>query len=338
VDGRSALNLARLESARRFELGTSTAPGLRAGSLITIQDASGSRFDGAYYVTGVRHTFTPSGDDDDGCVLYGNLFRAIPAAVTYRPPRRTPAPIIHGPQTAVVTGPAGEEIYTDGLGRVKVQFHWDREGSTDENSSAWTFEHGDPHHPYVIGTLWNGAQPPPIALPGGRARSVLGSGHGAGANAIVFDDTQDAETLRLEAAGAGGLDLAAGVTSVAGTLRSRAAAGTAQRVATGDRFRDNAIVAWAAVSGAGVVNSEFGVSAVRQTNRGAYAIEIDARAATSRELIPVATAQVPLQPFGPAELRVASVIQEDQNVFEVFTNDGLGNPVDCDFVILVTAR
>ncbi|KAI1695673.1 hypothetical protein Ddc_21099 [Ditylenchus destructor] len=64
-------------------------------------------------------------------------FSCIPAAQQYRPPRRTPKPLVPGPQTAIVTGPAGEEIHTDKFGRVKVQFHWDRRGQRNERSSCW---------------------------------------------------------------------------------------------------------------------------------------------------------------------------------------------------------
>src|SRR6185437_2520526 len=68
---------------------------------------------------------------------YNNLFTCIPASVLYRPPRATPKPMVQGVQTAVVTGPPGEEIYVDKYGRVKVQFFWDRRGKRDENSSCW---------------------------------------------------------------------------------------------------------------------------------------------------------------------------------------------------------
>ena len=61
----------------------------------------------------------------------------MPSAQQFRPPRRTPKPFVQGPQTAVVVGPAGEEIFTDKYGRVKVQFHWDRYGKKDEKSSCW---------------------------------------------------------------------------------------------------------------------------------------------------------------------------------------------------------
>src|SRR4030095_7431149 len=64
-------------------------------------------------------------------------FTALSCAQQFRPPRVTPKPFVQGPQTAIVVGPAGDEIYTDKYGRVKVQFHWDREGKKDENSSCW---------------------------------------------------------------------------------------------------------------------------------------------------------------------------------------------------------
>jgi type VI secretion system secreted protein VgrG len=139
-------------------------------------------------VTEVRHAFVRS---EDGCLGYGNAFEAVPEGTPYRPPLRTPNPRVHGVHTAVVTGPAGSPVHTDQWGRVKVQFHWDRHGGMDENSSAWIrvalpagrlddpalyrpevgddvlvgFEHGDPAQPYVLGALYNGEHPPPVRLP-----------------------------------------------------------------------------------------------------------------------------------------------------------------------------
>src|SRR4029077_17258369 len=68
---------------------------------------------------------------------YSCSFSAIPSSQQFRPQRLTPKPFVQGPQTAVVVGPGGEEIFTDKYGRVKVQFHWDRRGKKDENSSCW---------------------------------------------------------------------------------------------------------------------------------------------------------------------------------------------------------
>jgi type VI secretion system secreted protein VgrG len=94
-----------------------------------------------YVITKVRHAATAGivfttgpGTTVDS---YTNNFTCIPDSVSFRPPRVTPKPMIHGSQTAVVTGPKGEEIYTDKYGRIKVQFHWDREGKKDENTSCW---------------------------------------------------------------------------------------------------------------------------------------------------------------------------------------------------------
>src|SRR5262249_12077733 len=122
---------------------------------------------------------------------YNNRFEAIPALVTFRPPRISRKPAIHGSQTAVVVGKTGEEIWTDQHGRVKVQFFWDRQGKRDENSSCWirvaqgwagkgwgmihiprlgqevvvTFLEGDPDRPLITGSVYNADQATPYALP-----------------------------------------------------------------------------------------------------------------------------------------------------------------------------
>ena len=73
----------------------------------------------------------------EGGTGYHCSFVAMPSSQQFRPKRITPKPFVQGPQTAVVVGPGGEEIYTDKYGRVKVQFHWDRLGKKNENSSCW---------------------------------------------------------------------------------------------------------------------------------------------------------------------------------------------------------
>lgn len=125
---------------------------------------------------------------------YKNDFTAIPSGVHFRPQRITPKPVVQGPQTAVVVGPAGEEIFADEFGRVKVRFHWDREGKCDDQSSCWIrvsqiwsglefgaaflprigqeviveFLEGDPDRPVIMGSLFNAEQMPPIQDPGIR--------------------------------------------------------------------------------------------------------------------------------------------------------------------------
>ncbi|MBO2931121.1 type VI secretion system tip protein TssI/VgrG, partial [Metapseudomonas otitidis] len=76
----------------------------------------------------------PDGDFKQG---YRNRFQAIPWDVPARPDLKHPKPRVLGSQTAVVTGPQGEEIHCDRHGRIKVQFHWDREGQADEHTSCW---------------------------------------------------------------------------------------------------------------------------------------------------------------------------------------------------------
>ncbi len=158
---------------------------------------------------------------------YRCSFAALDPAVPYRPRRRTRRPIAVA-ETAVVAGPAGEEVHVDRFGRVKVQFHWDREGRRDDRSScfvrlaqAWAgpafgasfvprlgqevlvrFFDGDPDRPVVVGALFNGANPPPVLLPSERTRSTLRSDSspgGGGANELLFEDQKDAEAVSLHA-------------------------------------------------------------------------------------------------------------------------------------------
>ena len=157
-------------------------------------------------------------------------FEAIPAVQQFRPPRVTPKPFVQGPQTAVVVGPGGEEIFTDKYGRVKVQFHWDRLGKKDEKSSCWVrvsqpwagqnfgfmhiprigqevvvdFLEGDPDQPLITGRVYNAQQMPPWDLPanatqsGVLTRSSKGGAYG-NANAIRFEDKKGSEELWLHA-------------------------------------------------------------------------------------------------------------------------------------------
>jgi type VI secretion system secreted protein VgrG len=159
---------------------------------------------------------------------YGNRFVAFPKDATTRPARLTPRARIHGSQTAIVVGKSGEEIWTDEYGRVKVQFHWDRVGKSDENSSCWvrvaqawagkgfgaqfiprvgqevvvSFLDGDPDRPLVTGSVYNGANALPYTVPASQTQSGVkteSSKGGAGFNEIRFEDKKDAEELYLHA-------------------------------------------------------------------------------------------------------------------------------------------
>jgi type VI secretion system secreted protein VgrG len=159
---------------------------------------------------------------------YRNEFSCIPHDVPFRPPRETPRPIMRGTQTAIVVGPSGEEIYTDKYGRIKVQFHWDRDGKRDENSSCWIrvgqlwagsgwgavyiprigqevivdFLDGDPDRPIVIGAVYHGNNKAPYPLPDEKSKSAIKSETttgGNGFNEIRFEDKKGDEELFLHA-------------------------------------------------------------------------------------------------------------------------------------------
>jgi type VI secretion system secreted protein VgrG len=157
-------------------------------------------------------------------------FKSIPATQQFRPARHTPKPFVQGPQTAVVVGPSGDEIYTDKYGRVKVQFHWDRYGEKNEKSSCWVrvshpwagknfggmhiprigqevvvdFLEGDPDQPLITGRVYNAEQMPPWDLPANATQSGIltrssKEGAYANANAIRFEDKKGSEQLWIHA-------------------------------------------------------------------------------------------------------------------------------------------
>ncbi|TPK96869.1 type VI secretion system tip protein VgrG [Mesorhizobium sp. B2-4-12] len=151
-----------------------------------------------------------------------------PTKLPYRPARITPRPIMRGPQTATVVGPSGEEIFTDKYARVKVQFHWDRLGKKDQNSSCFVrvsqtwagsgwgfiqiprigqevivdFIEGDPDLPIITGRVYNAAEMPPYALPGNATQSGWKSNSskgGGGYNELMFEDKAGSELVNFQA-------------------------------------------------------------------------------------------------------------------------------------------
>lgn len=183
---------------------------------------------GDYLLTQVRHIAQDHSyfAGEGGGTFYTNEFACIPAAVPFRPPV-LPRPTMKGPQSAVVTGPAGEEIYIDEFGRIKVQFIWDREGKRDENSScflrvmqSWagnqwgasfiprighevivSFLDGDPDRPIVTGTVYNGANRPVYSSKtqsGIKTRSTKG-GTPANFNELRFEDLKGSEQIFIHA-------------------------------------------------------------------------------------------------------------------------------------------
>lgn len=234
-DGESYVRT-RLEeqhAQHQIHQGAGDARGLAVGSLFELVQHPREDQDGEYLVTAATHWVEAAsygvGGGDSG-PTYSNRFSCIPSAVPYRLPRSTPKPVVQGPQTAIVTGPSGEEIHTDEHGRVKVQFHWDRYGGSDENSSCWTrvaqvwagqgwggihlprigqeviveFLEGDPDRPIVTGRVYNGANPVPYELPANKTQSGIKSRSSKGGgpenfNEIRFEDKKGEEELYFHA-------------------------------------------------------------------------------------------------------------------------------------------
>jgi type VI secretion system secreted protein VgrG len=159
---------------------------------------------------------------------YRNRFTATPWDIPYRPALEHRKPKVLGSQTAVVTGPAGEEIHCDQYGRVKVQFFWDRDGQGDDTTSCWlrvasnwagkayggiaiprvgmevlvTFLEGDPDQPLVTGCLYHAEHVVPYDLPANKTRSVfktLSSPGGGGYNEFRIEDRKGAEQIYIHA-------------------------------------------------------------------------------------------------------------------------------------------
>jgi type VI secretion system secreted protein VgrG len=213
--------------------GSGTCVGFTPGYRFDLRDHYRRDFNKSYVLTSVYHEAVQGGayrSSSDGAGAefhYANHFQCVPHPTAFRPPRVTPAPVVHGSQTAIVVGPAGEEIYVDKYSRVKAQFHWDREGKRNENSSCWIrvsqnwagkrwgaifiprigqevivdFLEGDPDQPIITGRVYNGDSMPPYELPGKMVVSgVKTDTHkGQGYNELSMDDTAGNEQITIHA-------------------------------------------------------------------------------------------------------------------------------------------
>ncbi|WP_299747012.1 type VI secretion system tip protein TssI/VgrG [uncultured Tateyamaria sp.] len=166
-------------------------------------------------------------DADTNPDLYRCNIEVQPAREPYRSGQHTPRPENPGVQTAVVVGKAGEEVWTDTFGRVKIQFHWDRDGKRDEKSSCWVraampwsgkgwgviavprigqevvvqFEQGDPDRPIITGMVYNGDTKTPFPLPGNATQMGIKTNSSKGGNGfseLMFEDKKGAEFVRLQ--------------------------------------------------------------------------------------------------------------------------------------------
>lgn len=204
---------------------------LYPGGVFTLTDHPTGEENGQHLVVRASHAFTTehyrsSANDDMGDVYYGN-YELLRCERPFRAPLVTPKPLIHGPQTAQVIGAKGEEIDVDKHGRIKVRFHWDREGKDDKQArrvrvaQIWSgktwggqviprigqevvveFLDGDPDRPLVVGTVYNEEYKYPYELPANKTMSGVKSDStkgGGGFNEFKFEDKKKAEKVSFRA-------------------------------------------------------------------------------------------------------------------------------------------
>jgi type VI secretion system secreted protein VgrG len=229
-EGEAQAKLRIEELQAQFEVlsGQASARGIAAGHKFTLKSHPRSDQNRDYLIT--RASLQIEVGEFEAGAGAGNekffscSFGAMLAAEPFRPPRITPKPLIQGVQTAIVVGPSGDEIHTDEHARVKVQFHWDRYGNHDENSSCWIrvsqsnagkgwgsmitprigqeviveFLEGDPDRPIITGRVYNGDQPPPYASGDGVVSGLKSNTHkGSGYNEMSMDDTAGKEKVTI---------------------------------------------------------------------------------------------------------------------------------------------
>jgi type VI secretion system secreted protein VgrG len=233
-DGQKLADVRMQALAARTQIhhGMTNARGIATGAKFTLSEFldTGQNRDYLVIASNFSVSIAESMADTHGELVDTYLcnFQAIPGDTQFRLEQRTPRPMIRGPQTAKVVGESGQEITTDQYGRIKVQFYWDRVGTSDENSSCWIrvsqtiagagwgamhiprigqevvveFLEGDPDRPIVTGRVYNAAMTVPYALPGEKTKSTIKSNSslgGGGFNELRFEDKKDSEEVFFQA-------------------------------------------------------------------------------------------------------------------------------------------
>ncbi len=242
---RAALMAEAFASSSFAFTGKSTSMRLFPGAAFDLADAPLEEADLSLMITRIEHRF-----DRVGAPFLID-FQAVPGDRPFRPARVTPAPVVPNPMTGVITGPPGEDIHTDAMGRVKVRFFWDRRQAEDDQCSDWIplvqdntghscniprvgwevlvhFLEGDPDRPVVLGRLYNGSDPFPEVLPAGKTFSALrslSSPGRAGTNMVRMNDAAGAEEVMIHAERDQTVAVANDKRADVGTDESRAIAG-----------------------------------------------------------------------------------------------------------------
>jgi type VI secretion system secreted protein VgrG len=222
------LHMESIEAQHVSLQGTSNCKAFIPGYKFTLEEHPDDKLNGDYVLTSVQFEAT-SNLPGTGEATFANSFTAIPADTPFRPVPLD-KPNVEGLQTAVVVGRKGEEIDTDKYGRVKIQFHWDREGKDDQDSSCWVrvsqlwahknwgahfwpriddevlvgFLGGDPDQPIIVGSLYNAENMPPYKMPDKQTQSGIKSrstknGSEENFNEIRFEDKKDEEEIYIHA-------------------------------------------------------------------------------------------------------------------------------------------
>jgi type VI secretion system secreted protein VgrG len=272
-DGESyaQVRLEELQAAYETCQAQATVRGLCPGFLFTLQDHPREDQNREYLVTSVS-CHMDAGDFESGAKSAAEFFTcsftAMDCQTPFRPARTTPKPLIQGPQTAMVVGPSGQEIYTDEYGRVKVQFHWDRYGKSDENSSCWVrvsqawagkgwgsihiprigqeviveFLEGDPDRPIITGRVYNAESTVPYGLPDNKTQSGIKShssmkGGDGNFNEFRFEDKKGSEQIYLHGEKDWTIDIKNCENETVGSSISTSAGGNISRNAGGNISR-----------------------------------------------------------------------------------------------------
>jgi len=228
----SNIRLDELQTGYEIIQGKGNAMGLTTGMLFTLknhylapENTSHVVISANFLIISNQYSSTSAEETTYDC-----SFKVIRSTQRFRPQRLSPVPFVQGPQTAVVVGKEGEEIWTDKYGRIKVQFHWDREGKKNENSSCWmrvsypiagknwgwislprigqevvvSFLEGNPDRPLITGSVYNNNQMPPYSLPANQTQSGIKSrsskeGVADNFNEFRFEDKKGSEQVYLHA-------------------------------------------------------------------------------------------------------------------------------------------
>jgi type VI secretion system secreted protein VgrG len=226
----AGIRMQQIETPMLLAHGSSNCRQMTSGHKFTLQGHFNA--DGQYVIVEVSHHGAEGGfrsDENTNESAYDNAFTCIPYALPYRPPRWTPRPSIPNPMTAIVVGPAGEEIFTEQHGRIKVKFMWDPAPDSTDNTcwarvaTSWagatwgsihiprigqevvvSFINGNPDRPIVTGSVYNPDQMPPYKLPDHKTVSTIKSrsskqGSKSNYNELRFEDLKGKEQVFIHA-------------------------------------------------------------------------------------------------------------------------------------------